>query len=193
MYESNKRLYAEIKAVENNVEEWFKLVSKFGDEANDEEFVRHNVEYRLGSNLLDIKLWKLYIEYLRIHDSKEMLQVYSKYCRFFLDDFEMKEKYKNEVEKYGPVFVSWKNLFDFESQKLSDDEEKNKNKIEDSGMDGPSAPKRLCVSLSEEKVENSAGGIQIFSSFRFRHTGKTVPFRTEIIPKYVFFPKVSLP
>uniref|UniRef100_A0AC35GCI3 Uncharacterized protein n=1 Tax=Panagrolaimus sp. PS1159 TaxID=55785 RepID=A0AC35GCI3_9BILA len=158
MYETNKRLYSEIKAVENDVEEWFKLVSKFGDEADDEEFVRHNVEYRLGSNLLDIKLWKLYIEYLRIHDSKEMLQIYSKYCRFFLDDFEMKEKYKNEVEKYGPVFVSWKNLFDFESQKLSDDDdEKNKNILEDSHMDGPSAPKRFCDPLSEEKVDNSAG------------------------------------
>uniref|UniRef100_A0AC35FYA2 Uncharacterized protein n=1 Tax=Panagrolaimus sp. PS1159 TaxID=55785 RepID=A0AC35FYA2_9BILA len=77
---------------------WFENLLEVGDT----EFVIHNVEYRIGGNLLDKKLWKLYIKFLENSDTNKMLEVYSKYCRFFLDDFEMKEEYKAKVEKYGP-------------------------------------------------------------------------------------------
>uniref|UniRef100_A0AC34G1Y4 Uncharacterized protein n=1 Tax=Panagrolaimus sp. ES5 TaxID=591445 RepID=A0AC34G1Y4_9BILA len=83
-------------------------------EAEDDEFICHNVEYRLGSNLLDKHLWKLYIEFLRERNPKEMLQIYSKYCRFFIGDSEVKKKYRQEAAEFGPVKVRWENLFDFE-------------------------------------------------------------------------------
>ena len=103
-------LYERIQAAENDIDEWFKLLC----EAEDHTFVCHNVEYRLGANLLNLQLWKLYIEYLKTAEPKQMLHVYSKYCRFFLDDSEMKEKYKAEMEVFGPIKLPWKNLFDFE-------------------------------------------------------------------------------
>ena len=44
-----------------------------------------------------------------------MLHVYSKCCRIFLDNAELKMEYQKEAEKYGTPFpVSWKNAFDFE-------------------------------------------------------------------------------
>uniref|UniRef100_A0AC34FTZ4 Uncharacterized protein n=1 Tax=Panagrolaimus sp. ES5 TaxID=591445 RepID=A0AC34FTZ4_9BILA len=119
-YEKMKQLYQKIIASEKNVEEWFKNLC----EACDTDFVIHNVEYRLGRNLLNKTLWKLYIKFLENVDTKKMLQVYSKYCRFFLDDSEMKEEYKTKVEKYGPVFVHWDAVFDFEKKAVENDEEK---------------------------------------------------------------------
>uniref|UniRef100_A0AC35GXM1 Uncharacterized protein n=1 Tax=Panagrolaimus sp. PS1159 TaxID=55785 RepID=A0AC35GXM1_9BILA len=109
-YKGLKKAYAEIFAVENEVEKWVESLKEVGDE----QFVIHNNEYRLGGNLLEKKLWKLYIEYLRVTDTKEMLHVYSKYCHFFIDDQEMSEKYKHEVAQYGTIKVSWKNPFNFE-------------------------------------------------------------------------------
>uniref|UniRef100_A0AC34G0S7 DUF38 domain-containing protein n=1 Tax=Panagrolaimus sp. ES5 TaxID=591445 RepID=A0AC34G0S7_9BILA len=46
-----------------------------------------------------------------------LLQTYSNYCRFFLDDNEMKKEYQKAVEEFGPSKVAWKNLFDFEEKK----------------------------------------------------------------------------
>ena len=103
--------YRRILEVEGDVEEWMECLKAL----KDHQFVCHNVEDRIGHDLDNQGLWKLYIEYLRSTDSKEMLQVYSKYCRYFLDDEAMKEEYKKEVEKHGPVFVTWKNRFSFES------------------------------------------------------------------------------
>uniref|UniRef100_A0AC34G3G2 F-box domain-containing protein n=1 Tax=Panagrolaimus sp. ES5 TaxID=591445 RepID=A0AC34G3G2_9BILA len=106
-----KALYSEIKSVENDSEKWFKLLL----EANDDDFVKNNVEYRLGTNLHDIKLWKLYIEFLKKQsDHKLLLKVYSKYCRFFLDDFEMLKLYQDEMSNYGSVNLCWTQLLDFE-------------------------------------------------------------------------------
>uniref|UniRef100_A0A914Y2S5 DUF38 domain-containing protein n=1 Tax=Panagrolaimus superbus TaxID=310955 RepID=A0A914Y2S5_9BILA len=109
-YQEMKKLYAEIEAVEDDVEQWLAKVM----EVDDKQFIIHNIEYRLGGNLLDLKLWKLYLEYLRKNDPKEMLQAYSKYCRFFIDDKKMLEEYKHATAKFGPINVSWKNPFDFE-------------------------------------------------------------------------------
>uniref|UniRef100_A0AC34FMH2 Uncharacterized protein n=1 Tax=Panagrolaimus sp. ES5 TaxID=591445 RepID=A0AC34FMH2_9BILA len=101
---------AEIEAVKDDIEKWLEKLM----EIDDKHFVIHNIEYRLGGNLFDLKLWKLYLEYLRENDPKEMLQAYSKYCRFFVDDKNMLEEYKQATTIYGPVTVSWRNLFDFE-------------------------------------------------------------------------------
>uniref|UniRef100_A0A914R482 Uncharacterized protein n=1 Tax=Panagrolaimus davidi TaxID=227884 RepID=A0A914R482_9BILA len=109
-YQKMKPLYHKIKAVEDNVEEWFNLLL----EVDDVYFVVHNVERRIGLSLFNIKLWKLYIDFLEEQrEYKLLLETYSKYCRFFLDDKEMKEKYKAEMIKYGFPGLSMDKLFTF--------------------------------------------------------------------------------
>uniref|UniRef100_A0A914P683 Uncharacterized protein n=1 Tax=Panagrolaimus davidi TaxID=227884 RepID=A0A914P683_9BILA len=109
--EKMKSLYCKIKAVEENVEEWFEVLM----ELNDEEFIEKNIEYRIGSDLTNKKLWKLYIEYLKnTNNKRKLLQTYSKYCRFFLSDFEMIEEYRNAAGRKRKVPVPWMNTYDFE-------------------------------------------------------------------------------
>uniref|UniRef100_A0AC35GIH3 Uncharacterized protein n=1 Tax=Panagrolaimus sp. PS1159 TaxID=55785 RepID=A0AC35GIH3_9BILA len=117
-YEEMKEMYSKIKAAEENVEEWFKLLI----EVDNGYFVIDNVEYRLGQTLLDRKLWMLYIEFLKQKEKHEdLLQVYSRYCRFFLDDFDMIGKYKSETIKYGPADLFWSYAFDFEQDENDED------------------------------------------------------------------------
>jgi hypothetical protein len=107
-----KELYSTIKMAEEkaDIEKWMKIIS----EVRHEKFFYENVEFRLGQNLLNKQLWTLYIAYLKQKNPARMLEVYSKYCRFFLDDHEMKAKYQEEWQNYGPVKLPWKILFDFE-------------------------------------------------------------------------------
>uniref|UniRef100_A0A914QJM5 Uncharacterized protein n=1 Tax=Panagrolaimus davidi TaxID=227884 RepID=A0A914QJM5_9BILA len=122
-YEEMKTLYTKIKAVEKDAEKWIKCLKEFGNDT----FLLNNVEYRLGKNLMDVNLWKTYMEFLKENGKfQRLLETYSKYCRFFLDDKEMKEVYKSEMIKYGPVKLQWKNLFDFEI--CGDCEESNPEK-----------------------------------------------------------------
>uniref|UniRef100_A0AC34FB10 Uncharacterized protein n=1 Tax=Panagrolaimus sp. ES5 TaxID=591445 RepID=A0AC34FB10_9BILA len=110
-YNEMKTLYTKIKAAQDDVKKWFNLLL----EAGNDEFVYQVVEHRILGNLHDVKLWKLYIQHLKETNPKRMLLCYSKYCRFFLDDAEMKEEYKAELEKYdGQVLLPWTNLLDFE-------------------------------------------------------------------------------
>uniref|UniRef100_A0A914QHN3 Uncharacterized protein n=1 Tax=Panagrolaimus davidi TaxID=227884 RepID=A0A914QHN3_9BILA len=109
--ESMKQLYSKIKANKEDLEKWFQLLL----EADDINFVKDTVEYRLGKNCFDVKLWKLYLKFLKEHgEHKRLLETYSKYCRFFMDDKEMKEKYKEDTIEYGPIDLPWNNLFEFE-------------------------------------------------------------------------------
>uniref|UniRef100_A0AC34FTX8 Uncharacterized protein n=1 Tax=Panagrolaimus sp. ES5 TaxID=591445 RepID=A0AC34FTX8_9BILA len=104
-------IYEKIVSNYSDSEVWFNALT----EAEDVEFVKHNVECRLGGDLTDKALWKLYIHYLENHDVEAMLHTLSKYCRFYLDDVEMKEKYNTALEKYGKKFeVPWKNVFSLE-------------------------------------------------------------------------------
>uniref|UniRef100_A0A914QT47 F-box domain-containing protein n=1 Tax=Panagrolaimus davidi TaxID=227884 RepID=A0A914QT47_9BILA len=108
-YEKMKSLYSKIKLVEENEDEWFKALK----EVEDGEFIEHNIEYRIGSDLTNKKLWKMYIEYLKKNNQEKLLQTYSKYCRFFLNDTEMIEEYRKSVGD-KKVTVPWINTFDFE-------------------------------------------------------------------------------
>uniref|UniRef100_A0A914QBF0 Uncharacterized protein n=1 Tax=Panagrolaimus davidi TaxID=227884 RepID=A0A914QBF0_9BILA len=106
--ESMKQLWYKIRANKEDLEKWFKLLL----EADDNNFVKDTVEYRLGKNCLDVKLWKLYLTFLKEHgEHKRLLETYSKYCRFFMDDEEMKEKYKKDKLEYGPIDLPWNNFF----------------------------------------------------------------------------------
>uniref|UniRef100_A0AC34FQQ3 Uncharacterized protein n=1 Tax=Panagrolaimus sp. ES5 TaxID=591445 RepID=A0AC34FQQ3_9BILA len=106
-YEALKKLYDKLKQYPSN---WFQLLLQ----VDHHKFLCNNVEYRLGSDLSDKNLWKQYIDYLKEKEPKKMLVILSKYCRFFLDDSEMKERYRKEMLEHGPVELSWKHLFDFE-------------------------------------------------------------------------------
>uniref|UniRef100_A0A914Q454 Uncharacterized protein n=1 Tax=Panagrolaimus davidi TaxID=227884 RepID=A0A914Q454_9BILA len=109
-YKDNKKLYDKIKAVEHNVKEWFNLLL----EVNDIDFVMHNVENRLGKNLFNIELWKLYLTFLEKHgEYSRLLEVLSLYCRFFMDDEEMKEKYQTQMAKFGFSNLSLKTVYAF--------------------------------------------------------------------------------
>uniref|UniRef100_A0A914PSB8 Uncharacterized protein n=1 Tax=Panagrolaimus davidi TaxID=227884 RepID=A0A914PSB8_9BILA len=112
-YEEMKDLYLKIKAAEDNVHEWFKLLL----EVKDVDFVKDNVEVRLGKDYFDVQLWKLYIGFLKQNaEYKRLIHTYSKYCRFFLDDHDMLEKYKNDMIEYGPINLPWHNCYEFEVQ-----------------------------------------------------------------------------
>uniref|UniRef100_A0A914Y7B0 Uncharacterized protein n=1 Tax=Panagrolaimus superbus TaxID=310955 RepID=A0A914Y7B0_9BILA len=112
VYQKMKRLYEKIKSFsDQDDEKWFQAVL----EADDFEFVQQNVEYKLGEDLTNRKIWHLYINYLKKHDTSHLLQVYAKYCRFFLDDVKMKEEYRDAALKNHGITVSWKNPFDFEN------------------------------------------------------------------------------
>uniref|UniRef100_A0AC35FS94 Uncharacterized protein n=1 Tax=Panagrolaimus sp. PS1159 TaxID=55785 RepID=A0AC35FS94_9BILA len=110
-YKEMKALYQKICASQSGEEEWFKLLL----ETNDDAFIKDNVEICLGNYLLNVELWKLYMDYLKQScQYKSLLEVYSKYCRFFLNDDEMKKEYQNAMLEHGPVYLPWKNLFEFE-------------------------------------------------------------------------------
>uniref|UniRef100_A0A914P9A9 Uncharacterized protein n=1 Tax=Panagrolaimus davidi TaxID=227884 RepID=A0A914P9A9_9BILA len=104
-YKKMQKLYAKIKSLEGNVEEWFESLL----EVEDDEFFMDNVERRLGDNLFDVKLWNLYLTFLEEKKQyKKLLVTLSKYCCFFLDDKEMLEKYHKALIK----FVLKKNEFE---------------------------------------------------------------------------------
>ena len=44
-----------------------------------------------------------------------MLQIYSCYCRYFLDDLGMRENYKSATKIFGPSIIYWENPFEFET------------------------------------------------------------------------------
>uniref|UniRef100_A0AC34GSH5 Uncharacterized protein n=1 Tax=Panagrolaimus sp. ES5 TaxID=591445 RepID=A0AC34GSH5_9BILA len=115
-YEEMKALYTKIQAAEDDVQKWFNLLLEVGID----EFVYQVVEHRILGNLFDVKLWKIYFQHLKKTNPKKMLLCYSKYCRFFLDDAEMKAEYKVELEKFdGHVLLPWTNLFDFEEAAIA--------------------------------------------------------------------------
>uniref|UniRef100_A0A914P833 Uncharacterized protein n=1 Tax=Panagrolaimus davidi TaxID=227884 RepID=A0A914P833_9BILA len=103
-------LYHKIISVEDDVEEWFDALL----ETRDFSFVMHNVECRLGKSLFDIKLWKLYLSFLENQrEYRRLLETYSKYCQFFMDDEEMSEKYKKELATLGWSDVSTHEIYAF--------------------------------------------------------------------------------
>ena len=112
--EEMEKLYSKIVAVEaesDKPQKFLTVLKEFGDD----EFVRCNFETRICNDPFNMELWKVYLEYLQEENTQELLQCYSKYCRLFWDDYEMKFKYEQEVRKRGRIIVPWRNLFDFES------------------------------------------------------------------------------
>uniref|UniRef100_A0A914QKZ6 Uncharacterized protein n=1 Tax=Panagrolaimus davidi TaxID=227884 RepID=A0A914QKZ6_9BILA len=137
-------LYPKIQAAIGDIDEWFQLLLK----VNDDKYLKDNVEYRIGHNLHDVKLWKLYINHLKQNSQyKYLLGIYSKYCRFFLDDDEMKKEYQKAMLEHGPVHLPWKNLFEFEKGcDMEEVEEKEEDEDSESSDEEDSLPfdKSIC-------------------------------------------------
>uniref|UniRef100_A0A914QYR9 DUF38 domain-containing protein n=1 Tax=Panagrolaimus davidi TaxID=227884 RepID=A0A914QYR9_9BILA len=136
-YKEMKALYPKIKAAEGDDDKWFKLLL----ETNDDAFVKDNVENCLGNNLLNVELWKLYMDNLKQScQYKCLLKLYSKYCRFFLDDTEMKKEYKEAMLKYENINIQWDNLLEFEVTNGVEEDNKEGDidleSVEDESMDG---------------------------------------------------------
>uniref|UniRef100_A0A914YWN0 Uncharacterized protein n=1 Tax=Panagrolaimus superbus TaxID=310955 RepID=A0A914YWN0_9BILA len=114
-YNAMKELYAKIEIADknDNFEKWCEAIIESGHE----EFIYANIEYKIGGDLTNKKLWKFYIYYLKSRDFKKMLETYSKYCRFFLTDIKMKDNYEREMKKYGILKMPWKNAFAWEVYK----------------------------------------------------------------------------
>uniref|UniRef100_A0AC34GC63 Uncharacterized protein n=1 Tax=Panagrolaimus sp. ES5 TaxID=591445 RepID=A0AC34GC63_9BILA len=109
-----KELYGLIKAAEEDDEKWLHWVTQ----VENEKFIRVNVENRLLKDMSNKKLWKLYISYLKENNQKEMLRIYSHYCRQFADDEELVREYWKAVRSYNglnPITVHFKTLFHFET------------------------------------------------------------------------------
>lgn len=66
LYKQNEKLYEEIVAAENDTEKWFQLVAQ----VEDIEYVCNNVEYKIGNDLINVQLWKLYLNFLKKNDIK---------------------------------------------------------------------------------------------------------------------------
>uniref|UniRef100_A0A914R046 Uncharacterized protein n=1 Tax=Panagrolaimus davidi TaxID=227884 RepID=A0A914R046_9BILA len=66
-YQKMRNLYLKIKELEeSNVFEWFNALI----EVEDDEFMIQNVEFRLGKDLTNKLLWKLYIKFWEKRDKK---------------------------------------------------------------------------------------------------------------------------
>uniref|UniRef100_A0AC34FR73 Uncharacterized protein n=1 Tax=Panagrolaimus sp. ES5 TaxID=591445 RepID=A0AC34FR73_9BILA len=109
-----KELYALIKAAEDDDEKWLHWVTQ----VENEKFIRVNVENRLLKDMSNKKLWMLYIAYLKENNQKEMLRIYSHYCRQFSDDEELVREYWKAARSsngLNPITVHFKTLFHFET------------------------------------------------------------------------------
>uniref|UniRef100_A0AC34GXD6 F-box domain-containing protein n=1 Tax=Panagrolaimus sp. ES5 TaxID=591445 RepID=A0AC34GXD6_9BILA len=148
----------------------------------DDKFVIQNIERELTINYFDKRYWIVYIEFLKEKSHwKWLLDVYSRYCRLFIDDLEMRKQYQNEIENIE------KTKFDVKTWKI------DLIKIENDFGSAESALKlmknyfgkhlegnlevKLKLTESESDVENLTG--LVFPEYAIDETGFS-PFRTTI-------------
>uniref|UniRef100_A0A914Z9V8 Uncharacterized protein n=1 Tax=Panagrolaimus superbus TaxID=310955 RepID=A0A914Z9V8_9BILA len=72
IYHKMRDLYDKIISVEKDEEKWMKALM----ESKNNEFVLQNVECRLGGDLNNKKLWKLYFEFLKQNDIEVIYTFY---------------------------------------------------------------------------------------------------------------------
>uniref|UniRef100_A0AC35GW12 Uncharacterized protein n=1 Tax=Panagrolaimus sp. PS1159 TaxID=55785 RepID=A0AC35GW12_9BILA len=93
-------LYSRIKSNEKNVDKWFEALT----EVEDEEFVENNIEYRIGNDLTNKELWKLYIEYLKKKDDKQNPFDFEIFDATYFEKLEEKEIQYQPTEKSPLMF-----------------------------------------------------------------------------------------
>jgi hypothetical protein len=74
---------------------WFKFL-KMGRNV---EFITQNIEYKICKHPWNVRLWQLYIEYLKETNNPNLLNVYSRFCRFFVDADDIVVEYRIEIQK----------------------------------------------------------------------------------------------
>ena len=66
----------------------------------DEDFAIECIEWELGRSPTSQKLWNFYIKFLKDHEKPgELLNVYSRYCRLFVSDQQMREEYLAQIRR----------------------------------------------------------------------------------------------
>ena len=66
----------------------------------DAEFAIECIEWELGRSPTSQILWNFYIKFLKDHEkSPELLNVYSRYCRLFVSDQQMREEYLAQIRE----------------------------------------------------------------------------------------------
>uniref|UniRef100_A0A914Z7A3 Uncharacterized protein n=1 Tax=Panagrolaimus superbus TaxID=310955 RepID=A0A914Z7A3_9BILA len=97
-YQRSLELFYELKAVEKDDEKWVEyLLTK----VEDETFIITNFEFRLEEFPWSQRLWHFYIDFLKKINSKSILDVYSRYCRFFIADHIGQDDYCTEIERFA--------------------------------------------------------------------------------------------
>uniref|UniRef100_A0A914QP32 Uncharacterized protein n=1 Tax=Panagrolaimus davidi TaxID=227884 RepID=A0A914QP32_9BILA len=114
-YEKNLSLLKKFEKACDDDTEWLKCLKQL----ENEESVIANIELRLGSkkSCTNKDIWKHYIEYLRDRNPVAMLEVYLRYCRFFISDKQMLKNYRIEierVEKLQAVSIFWVDTIEWE-------------------------------------------------------------------------------
>uniref|UniRef100_A0A914PQ72 Uncharacterized protein n=1 Tax=Panagrolaimus davidi TaxID=227884 RepID=A0A914PQ72_9BILA len=94
-YQRLSKLWEKINLHKDNPVRWIQYLK----ETNDHEFIVQNIEVALAKMPFTKSAWKAYILYLKTVDIFEMLNVYSRYCHFFVDDWKMREMYRLEIVK----------------------------------------------------------------------------------------------
>uniref|UniRef100_A0A914PHA8 Uncharacterized protein n=1 Tax=Panagrolaimus davidi TaxID=227884 RepID=A0A914PHA8_9BILA len=95
-YNTAVELRNELRENWNNLDEWFKTLSKF----DNEDLIIANFEYRLSdiNESFDKQLWKYYISFLKDNDwTIMMLRTYKCCTRLFIEDKELVEQYRAEI------------------------------------------------------------------------------------------------
>uniref|UniRef100_A0A914R1U5 Uncharacterized protein n=1 Tax=Panagrolaimus davidi TaxID=227884 RepID=A0A914R1U5_9BILA len=114
-YEKNLSLLKQFQTAGDDDKKLLKCLRQL----ENEESVIANIELRLGNktSCTTKAIWKYYIEYLRDKNPILMLEVYLRYCRFFISDTEMIKEYRNEIErieKFQAVFIFWIDTIEWE-------------------------------------------------------------------------------
>ena len=100
-------------------------------EWDDEEFVIINVEKHLGIDPVDVGLWTSYLRYFKAKNDPRILNVYSRFCRLFIENNKMREQYRNEIKRIKNINISldvtkwWIDCIEFERVFVSLESAKN--------------------------------------------------------------------
>uniref|UniRef100_A0AC35G2H6 Uncharacterized protein n=1 Tax=Panagrolaimus sp. PS1159 TaxID=55785 RepID=A0AC35G2H6_9BILA len=96
-YEKAVKSYQKMILVAMKPDEWIEWMK----ESFSEENWIQNFECKLGEHFFMKEIWLAYIEYLDEHNNVDVLDVYKRYCRLFVNDAEMRLKYSEAIKKYS--------------------------------------------------------------------------------------------
>uniref|UniRef100_A0A914QF35 Uncharacterized protein n=1 Tax=Panagrolaimus davidi TaxID=227884 RepID=A0A914QF35_9BILA len=100
-YERCKFLCKQFQRDDLPFDEWILYLN----EIENEEAVFGLFEHRLGwkNGCFDKNLWNLYLKLMKENDQIGYLNIYCRYTRFFIEDKEKVEKYRNEIERISKI------------------------------------------------------------------------------------------